>query len=178
MSELATLARPYAIAAYKRAKETGAVPKWSETLAFLAQIMGDARLARAEANPKGSRERFIRALLDLCEDRLDRESENFVRILAENRRLGLIDLIRERFEQYRADEEGYIEVAVSSAYPLEDWERERIASVLRKALDKEPRLTVGIDESLIGGILVKAGDRVIDASVRGQIQRLAQSLYH
>lgn len=178
MSELATLARPYAIAAYKRAKETGAVSRWSETLAFLVQIMGDERMARAEANPKGSRERFVRALLDLCGDRLDRESENFVRILAENRRLGLIERIREQFEEYRADEEGYIEVAVATAYPLEDSERERIASALRKALNKEPRLTVELDESLIGGVLVKAGDRVIDASVRGQIQRLAQSLYN
>ena len=178
MSELATLARPYAVAAYKRAKETASTEKWSEALAFLTEVMKDQRMAQAAANPKAKRDQFTKAFLDLCRGKLDAEAENFVRMLIENRRLGLVKFISEQFEQYRAEEEGYIEVNVHSAYPLEDEERDRLTRVLQKTLGKEPRLNVRVDESLIGGVLIQAGDRVIDASVRGQIQRLAKRLYN
>jgi len=177
MSELATLARPYAVAAYKRAKETDSTGKWSEALAFLAAVMQDPRMAQAAANPKARKDQFTKAFLDLCQGRLNAEAKNFLRMLIENRRLGLIKFISEQFEQYRAEEEGYIEVNVCSAYPLEDGERDQITAVLQKTLGKEPRLNVQVDDSLIGGVLIRAGDRVIDASVRGQIQRMAKRLY-
>ncbi len=178
MAEVATLARPYAVAAYKRAKETGTTEQWSQSLAFLSAVMADERIAKAAANPKVQKEQFTRSLLDLCQGNLDAESENFVRLLVANRRLGLIKSISEQFEQYRAEEEGYIEVDVRTAYPLDDEERESLAAVLRQNLGKEPRLNVQVDESLIAGVLVRAGDRVIDASVHGQIQRLAKRLYN
>jgi F-type H+-transporting ATPase subunit delta len=177
MSELATLARPYAVAAYKRAKETASTAHWSEALAFIAALMQDQRMAQAAANPKAKKEQFIQAFLDLCEGKLDAEGENFVRLLVANRRLGLTKQISEQFEQYRAEEEGYVEVSVFAAYPLADEERDQLSEMLQKTLDKQPRLTVQIDESLIGGVLIRAGDRVIDASLRGQIQRLAKTLY-
>jgi F-type H+-transporting ATPase subunit delta len=178
MSELATLARPYATAAYKRAKETGSTAKWSESLAFLAAVTQDPQIAKAASNPKANKERFIAALLDLCQDKLDSEGANFVRLLVANRRLALVPLISEQFELYRADEEGYVEVEVRTAYPLDEAESEQLTAVLQRTLGKQPRLQVQVDESLIGGVLVKAGDRVIDASVRGQIQRLAKRLYN
>jgi F-type H+-transporting ATPase subunit delta len=176
MSELATLARPYAVAAYKRAKETGTTQQWSDTLGFLAAIMGDENIAAAASNPKANREQFTRSFLDLCQGRLDGESENFVRLLVSNRRLSLLKQISEQFEQYRADEEGYVNVSVWSAYPVDDGQRQQLEAILSKTLGKSPRLDVAVDESLIGGVLIKAGDRVIDASVRGQIQRLAKIL--
>jgi len=178
MSELATLARPYATAAYKRAKETGSTVKWSEALAFLAQVAQDPRIVRASSNPNADKARFIAALLDLCQGKLDGEGENFVRLLVANRRLELAALISAQFDQFRADEEGYVEVDVRTAFALDDGERERLAATLRQTLGKEPRLHTQVDESLIGGVLVKAGDRVIDASVRGQLQRLAKRLYN
>ena len=178
MSELATLARPYATAAYKRAKQTGTTAQWSQALAFLAVVIQDRQIVQAAANPKANREQFTAALLDLCGGQLDREGENFVRLLVANRRLNLIGLISEQYEQFRAEEEGYIAVDVYTAYPLEDAEREQLATVLRQNLGKQPHLTVQVDETLIGGVLIKAGDRVIDASVRGQIQRLAKRLYN
>jgi F-type H+-transporting ATPase subunit delta len=178
MSELATLARPYATAAYKRATQTGSTVKWSESLAFLAAVTQDPQIAQAAANPQASKERFVASLLDLCQGKLDGEGENFVRLLVANRRLSLASLISEQFEQFRADEEGYVEADVRTAYPLDDAEREQLAAVLRQTLGKQPRLNVLVDETLIGGVLIKAGDRVIDASVRGQIQRLAKRLYN
>ena len=178
MSELATLARPYATAAYKRAKQTGTTAQWSQTLAFLAAVIQDRQIVQAAANPKANKEQFTAALLDLCGGQLDGEGKNFLRLLVANRRLDLIGLISEQYEQYRAEEEGYIAVDVHTAYPLEDAEREQLSAVLRQSLGKQPHLNVQVDEALIGGVLIKAGDRVIDASVRGQIQRLAKRLYN
>lgn len=176
MTELATLARPYAVAVYKRARETDSTGKWSQALGFLAQIMLDPRMAKAAANPRTKRDQFAQAFLDLCQGRLDAEAENFVKLLIDNRRLSLIKSIAEQFERYRAEEEGYIQVDLSSAYPLDDEERDRLAKLLHRMLGKQPHLNVRFDESLIGGVLIRAGDRVIDASVRGQIQRLAKTL--
>jgi len=178
MSELATLARPYAEAVYKRAKQTDSTTKWSNSLAFLAAVLGDVQIAKAAANPNANKEKFAAALLDLCQGQLDGEGENFVRLLVANRRLVLAKTICELFEHYRAEDEGYIVADVSTAYPLEDEEREQITKVLQRSLGKQPRLNVVVDDSLIGGVLIKAGDRVIDASVRGQIQRLAKRLYN
>jgi F-type H+-transporting ATPase subunit delta len=178
MSELATLARPYAAAVYKRARETGGAEKWSGVLALLAQVLQEPRIAQAAANPKGAKEQFTQAVLDVCEGHLDEEAKNFVRLLVTNRRLHLIAAIREQFEQQRAVEEGYIEVDVRSAYPLEDEQRDRLSAGLKQALGREPRLDVRVDETLIGGVLVRAGDRVIDASIRGQLQRLAKRLHN
>ena len=178
MSELATLARPYATAAFKRSKETGTTSQWSETLAFLAAVILDPQIERAADNPNASKEKFTSALLDLCHSQLDSEGENFVRLLVANRRLDLIKVISEQFEQFRADDEGYVMAHVQTAYPLDEAELNQINTVLQQALGKQPRLQVQVDESLIGGVLIKAGDRVIDASVRGQIQRLAKRLYN
>lgn len=176
MTELATLARPYATAAFKRAKETNSTGQWSQALRFLGEILADDSIAQAAGNPKANKDQFLSALFDLCQGRIDRESENFVRLLMANRRLGLVKLISDQFEQFRADEEGYIAVDVQTAYPLEDQEHAQLSKVLLAALGKQPQLNVQVDESLIGGVLIKAGDRVIDASIRGQIQRLAKRL--
>jgi F-type H+-transporting ATPase subunit delta len=178
MSELTTLARPYAVAAYKRAKETDTADRWAEAFAFLSAIMDDERIAQAAANPKTQREEFAGAFLNLCQGYLDAETENFVRLLIQNHRLGLIKHIAELFGQYKADDEGYIEVDVRTAFPLEEEEETRLASVLDHILRKKPRLRVNVDKSLIGGVYLRAGDRVIDASVRGQIERLAKRLWN
>lgn len=177
MSELTTLARPYAVAVYKRAKETGTADKWSDALAFVTLLMQDEQLAKAAANPKANREQFSEAFLGLCKDHLDTEAQNFVRLLIRNRRLDLVKYIAELFSQYKADDEGYIEVDVSTAFPLKDAEQARLSSVLEGVLEKKARLRVDVDPTLIGGVYIKAGDRVIDASIRGQVERLAKRLW-
>lgn len=176
MTELATLARPYAVAAYKRAKETASTEKWSQTLSLLTALMDDETVAAAATNPKISREQFTRSFLDLCAGQLDSESENFVRLLVSNRRLHLLRPISQQFEEYRADEEGYVKAFLNTAYFLEDGQIKQLEDVLTKTLGKFPRMEITIDQSLIGGVWIKAGDRVIDATVRGQIQRLAKTL--
>lgn len=178
MSELTTLARPYAVAVYQRAKETGTADRWADELAFLAAVMADERIAQAAANPKAKREDFTAAFLNLCQDRLDGEAENFVRLLIQNRRLGLVKQIAELYAEYKADDEGYVDVDVTSAFPLQKAEETKLAKVLDRFLDRKARLRTTVDKNLIGGVYIRAGDRVIDASIRGQIERLAKRLWN
>jgi F-type H+-transporting ATPase subunit delta len=178
MSELITLARPYAVAAYERAKETGSADKWADALEFLSAVMADERIAQAAGNPKAKREDFARAFMALCRDHIDGEVENFVRLLIQNHRLALVGQISELFSQYKADDEGYIDAAVTSAFPLTKTEESKLASVLEGLLKKKARLNTAVDSHLIGGVYIRAGDRVIDASVRGQIERMAKTLWN
>lgn len=176
MSELMTLARPYAVAAYQRAKETGTVDRWQETLNFLRLLFADSRMRQAASNPKANKDAFLTSLLDLCAERVDTDSSNFVRLLVQNHRLDLIRDICTLFSHYRAEDEGTIDVAVATAFPLDQSEEDRIAALVEKLRKRKARLTVRQDESLIGGVIIQAGDRVIDASIRGQLQRLQKSL--
>jgi F-type H+-transporting ATPase subunit delta len=176
MGELTTLARPYAVAAYKRAKETGATHQWGEALSFLTTVMEDEQMAKAAANPKSDRKQFTAAFLDLCRGYLEVEAENFVRLLIQYHRLGLVRYIAELYQQYKAEDEGYVDVDLRSAYPLADDEVSLLTSALGNALRTTVNLRMTVDPSLIGGVYLRAGDRVVDYSIRGQIERMAQSL--
>ncbi len=171
-----TLARPYAVAAFQRAKETGNVDRWQETLEFLRLLLTDPLMKQAAGNPKADRDTFLRALLALCAERVDSDGANFVRLLVQNRRLNLIQDICTLFSYYRAEDEGTIDVAVTTAFPLDDDQRGRIAGLIEKLMQRSARLSVRQDASLIGGVVIHAGDRVVDASIRGQLQRLQKSL--
>lgn len=177
MSELATLARPYAAAVFKRAKETGAVDQWSETLDFLARLMDDATVKGAASNPKLGRQGFATLVIELCQPALGEEAKNLIRLLAENGKLSLMRSIAAQYEHYRAEEQGYLDAKVISAYPMDEAEQASVGETLHKLLGKKVRLDVAVDRSLIGGIVVRAGDKVIDGSVKGQLQRLAARLH-
>lgn len=176
MTELTTLARPYAVAAFKHAKKTKSGRRWSDEIGFIATVMKDPLMQRAAANPKVRREDFTAAFLGLCEGQLGPDVQNFVRLLIENRRLDLIASIGVLFEEYRMADEGQIKVQVASAFDLSGPETTKLSKVLQAHLGRKPEMTVTIDPELIGGVFVRAGDRVIDASVRGQIERLAKTL--
>lgn len=178
MAELTTLARPYAVAAYQRAKEIGNAEQWADSLAFVAAVMDDPRILEAATNPKTKREDFTAAFFDLCQGHLDGETGNFVRLLIQNRRLGLAKYIAEQFREYKAEDEGYVEVDVTSAFPLEETEQSKVIAAVEGFLNKKAHLRITVDAALIGGVYIRAGDRVIDASVRGQIERLTKSLWN
>lgn len=178
MGELTTLARPYAVAAYKRAKETGNSAQWADALDFLAAVLENPEIAQAATNPKAQRGQFTAAFLDLCQGHLDAESENFVRVLIQNRRLDLVKDIAALFREYKAADEGYIEVDVSTAFPLDADDESKLASVIERLLNKKPQMRISVDRSLIGGVYIRAGDRVIDATVLGHIERLAKRLWN
>jgi F-type H+-transporting ATPase subunit delta len=178
MSELTTLARPYAVAAFERAKESGATERWSTELRFLADVMSDRDMVVAASNPRVKSETFEASFLDLCGSHIDSEGQNFVRLLIKNRRLLLLNTIATLYEQYKSMDEGYIDVKVYSAFDMSSEEESTLSSALDGFLKKKSRLTVEVDSSLIGGVYIRAGDRVIDASMRGHIEQLKKSLWN
>lgn len=176
MSELSTLARPYAEAVFKRALETKAVSEWSDMLAFLALVMQDDEMAAVIANPKVTQEQLTQLLLDICQDQLQKEGVNFLKLLVQNDRLLLAPQISELYESHKAEHEGYVDVEVVSAYALTKEEQNKFATTLKKQLGKKVHITTSIDKNLIGGFIAKAGDMVIDGSIKGQLQQLAKKL--
>ena len=176
MTELSTLARPYAEAAFKRAKETGAAGAWSDSLAFLSLVMQDKELAAIIDNPRVGKEQASRLMTDICAGHIHDEAVNFLKILIENDRLNLVPHIAELFEQYKADDEGYVNVDIQSAYALTKEEEKKYVAMLEKQLNKTVHARVTIDKTLIGGIRAKAGDKVFDGSISGQLQQLAKRL--
>jgi len=176
MSELATLARPYAAAVFKRAKETEAAEKWSQSLAFMSTVLSNEEISVLLDNPKVSKQDLLAFILDICQGQIDEEGANFLKLLVHNSRLALISTITRLFEAYKADDEGYVDVEVSTAYEFSEDARLKFAATLEKALSKKIHMNVTLDKSLIGGVLVRAGDKVIDGSIRGQLQHMQKTL--
>ncbi|MEI6746596.1 MAG: F0F1 ATP synthase subunit delta [Methylococcaceae bacterium] len=176
MSELATLARPYAVAVFKRAKETDSAKTRSKNLAFLAAVLTDKSISGVIDDPKIGKSALSTLLLDICEGQLDQEGSNFLKLLIENNRLSLIAAIAEIFETYKAEDEGSIDVDVTTAFAFTKESKQSFNATLEQAFGKKINMKIAVDSSLIGGVLVRAGDQVIDGSVRGQLQQLAQRL--
>jgi F-type H+-transporting ATPase subunit delta len=177
MSELATLARPYAVAAFKRAKETSNAALWSDNLSFMASVMRTPEIDAMVGNPKFSKNSLTELMLDICKGHIGAEAVNFLKLLIKNNRLGLLPKIATIFEELKAEAEGYIDVAVLTAFPFAKEDEKKFATVLEKTLNKKVHMNVAIDKSLIGGVLVRAGDRVIDGSIKGQLQNLRKALH-
>ncbi|MDH3514412.1 MAG: F0F1 ATP synthase subunit delta [Gammaproteobacteria bacterium] len=176
MAERRTTARPYAEAAFALARDARRLKPWSDMLALLATVAGDAALQRLLDDPRLPRERLAGLIIDIGGGHLDAAGRNFVRLLAENRRLALLPEIVELYEALRAEAEAVIEADVTSAYALSETEQEKIRAALRRRLGREVRITTYVDASLLGGIVIRAGDLVIDGSVRGRIAALATHL--
>ena len=176
MSELATLARPYAAAVFKRAKETDATEKWSQCLAFMSAVLKNEDISVVIDNPKVNKERLSALMLDICQEHINEENGNFLKLLVHNNRLVLLPYIAKLFEAYKAEDEGYVEVEVLTAYTLSKDAKQSFTTTLEKTLGKKIHMNVAVDKSLIGGVLVRAGDRVIDGSIKGRLQHMQKAL--
>jgi len=176
MSELATLARPYASAVFKRAKETAGADKWSRNLAYMSGVLTDANMSFVVDSPKVSKQQLSELLVEICQGHIDQEGENFLKLLAHNGRLSLLPYITRLFEEYRAQDEGYVDVDVSTAYEFSDEAWQQFVQGLQQKLGKKARINVTVDRSLIGGVLVRAGDKVIDGSIKGRLQHMHKTL--
>jgi F-type H+-transporting ATPase subunit delta len=176
MSELATIARPYAEAVFKRASESGTSEKWSEMLAFLSALMSNKEFTVSIDNPKISKDKLTQLLLDIAEGQVNDEGKNFLKLLVENKRLLIIPAIADLYEKYKAESEGYVDVDLLTAYSLTKEEEKKLAATLERTFNKKIHMHTSVDKSLIGGIFVRAGDHVIDGSIKGQLQQLAKQL--
>lgn len=176
MAELATIARPYAEAVFRLARESDALPAWSDRLAFLVSVYQDPQMQTAIGNPKVSAGDVERLLLSIAGDRIGDEGKNLIRLLAHNRRLSVLPEIRDRFEQLKLENEGMLEAKISSAFPMDESQRSGVVNLLTSRFKRKINATVSVDPDLIGGIKVEVGDKVWDASVRGRLQEMAAAL--
>ena len=176
MAEIAALARPYAEAIFLMADEKGQIEQWSETLGFLKQVVSDELLKKFADNPKVSKETLEEVVLDICKGQLNAESSNFLKLLIQNNRLQLIEEIAVQFAAKKADKEGEMDVTVISAFAMSAADEKSLAVSLSSAFGKQVKINVEEDSSLIGGMIIRAGDQVIDGSLSGQIQQLAKQL--
>ena len=176
MADKSTIARPYAKAAFEAASARGALADWSEALHVAASVVADPRVSELIGNPRVTPEALAKLLEDIAGGRLDAERRNFIRTLAQNHRLECLPEIVAIFDELKAEAEGVIEVTVTSAVTLEDSARARLESALEHRLKRRVRLRCGTDPALIGGAVLRAGDLVIDGSLRGKLERIAYAL--
>jgi F-type H+-transporting ATPase subunit delta len=176
MAEPSTVARPYAEAAFKLAEDADALAKWSEMLRALALVSKDERVQRAAANPNLSDDQVAGLFIAILAGRLSSEGENFVRVLAHNKRLELLPLIHEQFEALKNEREGVAEAEVQSAFELTDAQLEDLVQRLERKIGRKVRARIELSKDLIAGVRILLGDKVIDGSARAQLAALESAL--
>jgi len=174
--DITTIARPYAEAIFSRARETGQVDTWSEVLLVLSTVAADSDLAAQIGNPNVPRERLRDTILEVAGDGLSTEARSLVSLLAANNRLSTLPEIARLFTELQTRHQGVCQVQVLSALEMTADEQKSLASALAKRLGAEVEMEVKTDPSLLGGVEVRAGDLVIDGSVRGKLHKLATEL--
>ena len=176
MAELTTIARPYAEAAFRIARETGAYASWSDMLGLASAVVADPRVAGAFDNPKLTSADKEALLLSICGDRLAAVGRNFVRVLVEAKRVSLLPQIAALFEGLRNEAEGKARARIETAFPLSAAELAEITASLEKHFGKKIDASVEVDPTLIGGARITVGDRVIDGTVQAKLQAMATQL--
>lgn len=176
MSENVTAARPYAKAIFELAKKGANFDVWSDRLKFLSAVVADESVASVLDQPNSTASDRAAMIEKIAGDRLDGEAVNTVRLLAENGRLGLMGSIATLYDEYRSEDEGTLEATVVSAQALDDTYRDKLAQSLERKFNKKINIVNTIDESLIGGAIIRAGDVVIDGSVKGKLSQLGSNL--
>ena len=176
MAELRTLARPYAKAAFSVAREQDQLAEWYRVLTIAGQITAIKDIRQLLSNPGLEEQKKADMILEVAEAGDSEQVRNFFSVLAENRRLALLTEISALFNMYRADLERTVDIEVTAAFELTDEQQQKLAQALSKKLDRQVSLAALLDKSLIGGVIIRTGDMVIDASVRGKLTKLADAL--
>ncbi len=176
MSDFTTAARPYANAVYDTARENNALDSWSDALANLANVISDSQMSELLDNPELGKIQKGELVVQVLGDKLTEQQQNLVKLMAENGRLKLMPDVVEQFEVARAKAENKIDAEVISAFELTAEQTNELVNTLKNKLGCDITLTTTIDESLIGGVVIKAGDTIIDASMKSQLDSLALSL--
>ena len=176
MADPITLARPYARAAFQVALDAGALADWSRMLGVAAAVSGEPAVHAALTDPGRSWQESAAMFCSLCGDELSAGARNLVGLLAENKRLLLLPQVRSLFEELRANQERSLEVEFVTAFPVSEDAAARLEQALQARLQRDIRLSASIDPALIGGAVIRAGDQVIDNSIRGKLAKLAETM--
>lgn len=176
MSEAITTARPYAQAAFDEAQKLNALKAWSEMLLSLAEAVNHPDVHAVVTNPRVSRKQVEGLVEALIGKDASVQQRNFVRILADNQRLLVLPEIAAIFESLKAEAEKTVNVVVDSAFELSAAQKDKIVSSLKKRLGREISLACNVDKQLLGGVVIRAGDKVIDGSARTRLGEMANAL--
>jgi F-type H+-transporting ATPase subunit delta len=176
MAELSTLARPYAKAAFEYARDNSQLSQWAEQLGTAAAVSQSGAMATVLNDPALTAEQMATKLSDVCGDALQDQARNFIAVLASNKRIALLPEIHSLFVQFKANQERTVDVEVISAFDVAEAMQEKLADALGKKLEREVKVRTSTDSNLLGGVLIRAGDLVIDGSVRGRLNKLAEAM--
>jgi F-type H+-transporting ATPase subunit delta len=174
MSELTTIARPYAKAAFEFAVEKNAVADWNEMLDFAAQVASNEQVLSFVASKASEEQAEI--FISVCAEQINEYGQNLIKVLAENGRLVALPAVAELFAEFKAEYDKEIDVDITSATELAVSQQEALVAALEKRFSRKIKLNCSVDETLVGGLVVQAGDNVIDGSIRGKLDRLATTL--
>jgi F-type H+-transporting ATPase subunit delta len=174
MAEVSTLARPYAEAVFRLAREKNALADWSGRLATLAAIVSDARMQAVIADPGTSASRAAELIGSIADT--GEAGGSLLTVLAGNDRLTLLPEIAAQYEVLRAEAEGKLEATIVSALALSDAQTAEVIAALKRKFGRDVEATVQVDPGLIGGAVITVGDQVIDGSVKGRLLKMAAAL--
>ncbi|MGC6389410.1 F0F1 ATP synthase subunit delta [Ewingella sp. S1.OA.A_B6] len=175
MSEFVTVARPYAKAAFDFAVEHQSLDRWQSMLAFTAEVTRNEQIEELLSGALAP-ETMSQTFIAVCGDQLDDAGQNLIKVMAENGRLRVLPEVLQQFIELRASLEATTEVEVTSAAPLSEAQQAKIAAAMEKRLSRKVKLNCKIDKSVLAGVVIRAGDMVIDGSVRSRLERLADVL--
>jgi len=176
MAELSTLARPYAKAAFEYANEKGAVDQWAGMLSLLSGLSEFDAVAELISAPDQTAAEKAEQLIAVCGDGLSVEGANFLKNLADNRRLPLLQEIHVQFNVFQAEQDKTLDVDVVAARAMDQAQQDRLAAALQQRLERTINIKVSVDATLIGGAVIRAGDTIIDGSISGRLARLAEAI--
>jgi F-type H+-transporting ATPase subunit delta len=176
MAEAATIARPYAKAAFMSARDSKALAAWSKALQSGSGLVADSRIADLLSNPKLSDDQVVSMFAGLGGAGVDAHWQNFVRLLASNKRLEVLPAITAQYEMLRAQFENELDVQVTSAVPMSAEQQVKLSASLKTRFKRDVRMSTAVDASLLGGAVIRAGDLVIDGSIKSRLQRMAAEL--
>ncbi len=176
MAEANTIARPYAQAAFDEAQRLGDLKGWSALLQTLAELLANSEVRAVTRSPRVANSEIEGLILSLCGAQISAQQRNFVRVLVEGRRLNAATEISLMYEALRAEAEKIVDVTVTSAFELNDAQQQKIISSLKARMGREIKLVCKVNKELLGGVLIRAGDKVIDGSVRTRLGEMASAL--
>lgn len=176
MADISTLARPYAKAVFELARDQRKLKEWSATLAAIAPVMADPKVSALVGHPALTKADLAAVLGKALEKNVSGEGLSLLQLLIENGRLKAAASMAEQYEALRAEEEARADVEITSAVPVEKAQQDALAAAVKKRLNRDVVIDWKTDESLIAGALIRAGDLVIDGSVRGELDKLTTAL--
>ncbi len=176
MAEAITIARPYAEAIFRLARESDSLSVWSEMLNVISVVVSNDQIASLKNDPRMPRQKLYEIIVGSCSDKLNKEAKNLIDMMIENKRLHIIPQLKILYELLRAQHENVLEAKIISAFPLKSDQQEKLVSALRTKFRRKVNVICTVDADLIGGVKIEIGDQVIDSSISGKLAAMTAAL--